>query len=199
MKYQPAIMGIVIVCSMLCLSGSVVMAQGAGLDYRDYPVYDEENLFSPIRNELYVVEDGMIEVGGRIDASLDPYIYDPTVVLVDRRGSVDWRTNADYCLGYTTSEPTFRLYWEGSSGWLRIFFEPSQPDSDTTLIVRDPYGDWYCNDDSYDTFSPTLTFPIRGGGGASEGRYDIWVGTYSRQTVDGWLFITQDSSYYPNQ
>ncbi len=46
--------------------------------------------------------------------------------------------------------------------------------SDTTLVVNDANGNWYCDDDGGNGLNPLVTLV-----NLASGRYDIWVGSYS--------------------
>ena len=46
-------------------------------------------------------------------------------------------------------------------------------DSDTTLVINDPSGNWVCNDDGAEGLNPGIHFEE-----PQAGVYDIWVGTY---------------------
>ncbi|NDJ60847.1 MAG: hypothetical protein GYB67_06960 [Chloroflexi bacterium] len=88
------------------------------------------------------------------------------------------------CTGYATEAPDFSLFWEGDSSELRFFVSSG---GDTTLIVNDPATDWFCNDDSDGTLNPTVSIedPL-------EGRYDIWVGSFSSDDfLDAVLYVTE--------
>jgi hypothetical protein len=92
-------------------------------------------------------------------------------------------SNVAGCMGFTTSEPTYRVFWsQGGGNLLRFSFESDQ---DTTLIVNTANGQWVCNDDSAG-LNPAVTVP-----GAPEGQYDIWVGHFERgRSAVGRLRIT---------
>ncbi|MDX1688353.1 MAG: hypothetical protein R3248_10250 [Candidatus Promineifilaceae bacterium] len=59
--------------------------------------------------------------------------------------------------------------------------------ADTTLLVRDPRGNYHCNDDwtSGDT-DPMLQF-----NNPRAGTYTIWVGKYFSGTASGVLHISE--------
>ena len=42
------------------------------------------------------------------------------------------------------------------------------------MVVNDPYGNFYCVDDSFGTVNPTIDFNNPAGGS-----YDIWIGSYA--------------------
>lgn len=88
------------------------------------------------------------------------------------------------CAGYIGMEPTRQLNWSGASGEIRIYVTST---ADTTLLIRDPSGNYHCNDDwtSGDT-DPMLRF-----NNPRAGSYTIWVGKYSRGTANGVLYISE--------
>ena len=74
------------------------------------------------------------------------------------------------CRGYVTQAPDYELSFEPGS--LDLFIS-AVSDTDTTLVVNGPDGNWYCDDDSAGSLNPGLHFE-----GPMAGTYDIWVGTY---------------------
>lgn len=76
------------------------------------------------------------------------------------------------CTGYTTAAPTFELYF--SAGKFPLYLR-ARSQGDTTLIVRDPNGNWFCDDDSAGDYDPLLVL-----GRPPSGYYDIWVGSYAQ-------------------
>ncbi|MDC0747181.1 hypothetical protein [Polyangium mundeleinium] len=94
------------------------------------------------------------------------------------------------CNGWVEDSPDYRIHREGVTGLLRFYVTSSQ---DTTLLISDPNGNWYCRDDSYDTRSPTIDFS-----NAPQGRYDIWVGSIHRENHESaTLHITEVDSNHP--
>lgn len=89
------------------------------------------------------------------------------------------------CRGYIANAPDFSLYYSAGSAPLYINVDS---DRDTTLVVNGPDGRWYCDDDGADApFNPLLQW-----NNPQSGRYDIWVGTYSRGSgVPATLFISE--------
>lgn len=82
------------------------------------------------------------------------------------------------CVGYiNASQPDFRLSFQANSNPLGILVNSS---ADTTLLVSDPAGNWYCNDDTpylADTNPGVqITTPL-------SGDYHIWVGTYEQDAA----------------
>lgn len=153
-----------------------------------------------------VPTDAPVDVGGEtLNWSGEPnygsmelragFVPDPQTVPVVSGGPVDVNAQnlgSDFCRGYASSPPDYRLHWSGSSSNLRIFFVAAGSE-DTTLIVNDPQGRWRCNDDSpYGGLNPLVDVA-----GPPEGQYDIWVGSYvSGQYIDGTLYFTE-LDYYP--
>ncbi|WP_026353853.1 hypothetical protein [Woodsholea maritima] len=74
------------------------------------------------------------------------------------------------CRGNIAQNPDYRVLFEAGSKPLDIRVEAT---ADTTLIINDPNGDWFCDDDGASGVNPQLVFdqPL-------SGQYDIWVGTY---------------------
>lgn len=86
------------------------------------------------------------------------------------------------CYGFVTSAPDVEINYTGGSDLYLYFLS----DSDATLIVNDPYGNWYCDDDSAGGFDPMVVFR-----NAEGGTYDVWVGRWggSGLTESGTLVI----------
>lgn len=86
--------------------------------------------------------------------------------------------------GYVAEAPDVDLYWEGSGSTLYVYVIGKN--SDTTLLVNTPDGNWSCDDDSFGDTDPILVIPK-----ASSGLYNIWVGTYGSDTVGATLFVSE--------
>lgn len=85
--------------------------------------------------------------------------------------------------GSVASAPDFRLVWSGSSAQLTLAVEAVK---DTVLLVNDPNGQWFFQDDVYGV-NPVITFsnPI-------PGQYDVWIGAYDGTSRNpGQLVITE--------
>jgi len=99
------------------------------------------------------------------------FMPDPHTVEVMAGGAEDLAN----CLGngfvgYVSAAPDFDLYWSGSSARLTIAVDSG---SDTVLLINDPNGNWLFNDD-YRGLNPGVVIQ-----NPAQGRYDIWVGTFS--------------------
>ncbi|MBC7812413.1 MAG: DUF3105 domain-containing protein [Burkholderiales bacterium] len=114
------------------------------------------------------------------------FTLDPYIVSMQSGGDVDVSAlNLDNpeCGGYVLSLPDFRLDWVEAPASLRIFFTS---EGDTTLIVRDPNGQFLCNND-FDGVNPTVEIDMM-----TAGPYAIWVGSQSSDVYsDGYLILTE--------
>lgn len=123
------------------------------------------------------------------DITLSPgFTPDPHLVSLRAGGNVNAGNAASGCSGYITNAPDFRLNWSGK-GSLNLKISVVS-NSDTTLVVNGPNGEWYCDDDSGDETNPLVTL------GAAAGRYEIWIGTYaSGDTKPAVLSISEISNF----
>lgn len=89
------------------------------------------------------------------------------------------------CRGYTDARPNVIIRFSGATSFLR-FFARSQ--TDVTLIVHEPGGRFFCNDDAVpgrnhqpqvDLYQPR------------PGQYDVWIGTHTpSEETRATLFVT---------
>lgn len=114
-------------------------------------------------------------------ANLDAgFLPDPHVVEIISGGPDAANHLRDDCLGYISNEqPDYDLNYEAGSSRLGIFVSG---DTDTTLVVNDPRGNWHCNDDSahLNGGNPGILFDT-----PLSGNYNIWIGTYEDVSVGG--------------
>lgn len=124
------------------------------------------------------------------DALTEPYFSE----LVSG-GSVDVSYLGNSCVGYAASNPDFRLNLSDGGSDLAFLFMADDGVSDTTLIINAPDGQWYCNDDeSVDSVDPGLRFY-----NASQGQYDVWIGSYTQdESISGSLAIIDESQFGGN-
>lgn len=156
---------LVVVCLLLLGGVSIASAQG-GLNHLADPNYGSQALSAGFTPDPYTVD---LLSGGSVDISSQ-------------------FTSSD-CAGYSTSAPDFRVRWSGSSNGLRMFFVG---DGDTTMVVRNSRGEWFCSDDYGGTRHPFMYFTS-----PPTGDFNIWVGSYSSdEYVEGTLYITE-LSYDP--
>ncbi|MEJ2539156.1 MAG: peptidase [Gemmatimonadota bacterium] len=94
------------------------------------------------------------------------------------------------CVGFATQTPDYIVDYSAGADMLRFFVEG---EGDTALIVNAPDGSWHCDDDSFGTVDPTVSFDT-----PDSGQYDIWIASYaSGANIPGRLVITELSSQRP--
>ena len=107
--------------------------------------------------------------------SLDSgFIPDPHVVEVSVGGTREADRLGSDCEGFISDRPDFRLRFD-SLGILPLYIWV-ESETDTTLAINGPDGEWYCDDDSGRGVNPYVKF-----GSPDSGTYDIWVGAFSRE------------------
>lgn len=98
------------------------------------------------------------------------FLPDPHRVALQSGGPIRAAGIDPDCLGYVAEAPDYRLQY--TPGDYRLFISV-RSDFDTTLVVNDPAGNWYCDDDSGGDLNPAIQWDQ-----PTAGQYDIWVGTY---------------------
>jgi S1-C subfamily serine protease len=125
---------------------------------------------------------------GAVDLAAN-FSPDPHVVEIVAGGPDAAETLASGCVGYlNAARPDYGVTYSGAGPYSLSWF--AEGDEDSTLIVQDPNGRWYCNDDyaSASGHNPGLVLdnPV-------DGYYRVWVGTYAAtepsQTVN--LIVTE--------
>ena len=96
---------------------------------------------------------------------------DPYNVRLTSGGARPASNVSSSCRGWIANAPDYSVYYEAGNMFDLTIGAVS--DSDTTLVVNGPSGNWYCDDDSGEGLNPSLTFA-----NPASGRYDIWVGSY---------------------
>jgi hypothetical protein len=81
--------------------------------------------------------------------------------------------------GFAAAQPNFTLYLSGMETYGRLEIEVQSGNCDTTLLVRDAFGQWHFDDDSGGNLMPALNLANTA---ALNGRVDVWVGTYGNET-----------------
>ncbi len=121
----------------------------------------------------------------RLTAGFEP---DPHTVPLKSGGETAVSGLPETCLGYINAgQPDVSVIYENRPDLNLTFFVDGP--SDTALLVNDPNGVWYCNDDAggADGYQPSVTIQ-----GPAEGKYDIWVAEQaSGQYNDVRLMITE--------
>lgn len=121
----------------------------------------------------------------RLSAGFTP---DPFTVNLTAGGSIPASSRFSSCRGHIANAPDVRLYWSGGGNLPLIFSVNSS--ADTTLVINDPAGNWYCDDDSGQGTNPSIRL-----NNPRSGQYDIWVGSYHNQYVSSTLAISEVTSY----
>lgn len=139
--------------SLIAASVLIAAAGGASAqDVRQDPTYRTLDLRSGFTNDPVAIA---VQSGGGVDAA-----------------ALNHEQHVGTCSGNVGSPPDVRLNY--TAGQLPLIISVDSQ-SDTTLVVNGPDGQWYCDDDSgHGPLNPSITFAHPG-----SGQYDIWVGTYN--------------------
>lgn len=116
---------------------------------------------------------------------------DPYSVGMTTGGIVDVSYLGSSCSGFATTAPDLRINYGGGGSLLRIYFVGTT--GDPKMVVNDPYGNFYCVDNSFSTVNPTIDFNNPAGG-----TYDVWIGSSAANTtISGTLYLTENSGNHP--
>jgi hypothetical protein len=95
---------------------------------------------------------------------------DPFLRSIQAGGANEVDLGGSECSGYIhAAAPDLDLNYDAGQYQLVIY---AKSDTDITLIVNDPSGNWFCSDDVSGT-NPAITF-----NNPRSGNYNIWIGTY---------------------
>ena len=131
---------------------------------------------SPVKNLDFIAEPtfGSVSLGAEFQS--DPY------VKVIYPGGTDQVANLiPGCNGYVNFSvppaPDFRIFYTSNNSPLSIFVNSL---IDTTLVINDPVGNYYCSDDfeGLSSGNPGIEFST-----PFSGTYDIWVGTHQYNSL----------------
>jgi hypothetical protein len=86
-------------------------------------------------------------------------------------------------VGYVIHRPDVAITFDAGNRHRALEFRVSAA-CDTVLLVNDAAGSWHFIDDADGSQNPRLRLPR-----ARSGRYDVWVGTYGRNTCQATLTI----------
>lgn len=93
------------------------------------------------------------------------------------------------CTGFIDVVPDFRITLTEAQPFLRFIFMADTLTADPTLIIRDPQGNFRCNNNSTGILNSQVTFED-----APSGDYVIWVGAFTPNVyIYGSLYITTNS------
>ena len=102
------------------------------------------------------------------------FLPDPHDVRVTTGGPIHAGGFRSGCAGYITEAPTVSVHWTGGSGALPLFFTTTDAARDPTILVRDPRGNWHCDDDGGVGLNPLFETTNN-----QSGRYDVWIGAFA--------------------
>ena len=108
---------------------------------------------------------------------------DPYEIQVTAGGNINGANLPGSCTGMISDAPDFKVNYTAGSLPLTI---RTISQTDTTLIINDPSGNWACDDDSYGDGDAKVVFSR-----PASGRYDIWVGTFSGGNARTRLQLTE--------
>lgn len=103
----------------------------------------------------------------RLSAGFQP---DPYTINVRAGGRLAASRLSPQCVGSIADAPDVRINY--TAGQFPLSFTV-RSGSDTTLVVNDPSGAWYCDDDSAGNLDPRVLFTS-----PRSGQYDVWIGHY---------------------
>ncbi|MBE9222520.1 peptidase S1 [Cyanobacterium stanieri LEGE 03274] len=120
----------------------------------------------------------------RLSADFYP---DPHTVSVQAGGSIEASNLGYSCTGTISDAPDYRIRFTGGGSRPLIISVDSA--YDTTLIINDPDGQWFCDDDSGTSraHNPSIRF-----NSPKSGQYDVWVGTFNPGEIrEATLYISE--------
>lgn len=112
------------------------------------------------------------------------YLYTPRSYGVVAGGNQYLRNCGFNHTGYVISQPDFSFYTSGMAPYGRLEIEVSSAACDTVLLVNSANASWYFDDDSNGNLQPRVNLY---GTSNTQGRIDIWVGTYGPNTCSATL------------
>jgi hypothetical protein len=121
--------------------------------------------------------------------SLAPgFVPDPHVARGESGGNLPAQNLGSGCAGYITQRPDHILALSGNSNFMRIY---AVAQSDTTLVIRKPDGQYVCADDTYQ-LNPGVE------GAMAAGNYQIWIGAYEPNVSSPYeLYVTEIATQHP--
>ncbi len=112
------------------------------------------------------------------------YLYSPRSYGVIAGGGQNLRNCGFNHSGYVISQPDFSFYTSGMAPYGRLEIEVTQAACDTVLLVNSANASWFFDDDSRGNLQPRINLY---GTSNTQGRIDVWVGTYGPSTCSATL------------
>ncbi|MBI5515318.1 MAG: hypothetical protein HY909_16185 [Deltaproteobacteria bacterium] len=100
---------------------------------------------------------------------------------------------------FVTRRPDFHFTFHAGTtfNFLR-FYVVTNNNSDATLVINEPNGQWRCNDDHGHLAWGSARMPAIDFHNPPAGRYDIWVGSYDATANNpATLYVTEVESNHP--
>lgn len=120
------------------------------------------------------------------------FLPDPAQYNVVSGGTMDASAMglAPNCRGFVTAQPDVIVHYQAPRSWLRFYVRAP---GDTTLVINDGAGRWWCSDDEGGSLNPMIDMTRPAGG-----QFDIWVGSYrAGENIRGALYVTELSGNRP--
>lgn len=108
---------------------------------------------------------------------------DPHSVSLTAGGTVPASSVREDCVGHIARRADYSVRYRQAGDLPLIFSATSE--ADTTLAIRAPDGQWYCNDDA-NGLNPVVVF-----NSPRNGRYQVWVGTYGVDSAPAVLNVSE--------
>ena len=102
-------------------------------------------------------------------------LYSPQSYQMVAGGSEDLSLCGQPGFGYVAYDPDFLLYYVQDGSYTLTF--RAESNCDATLLIRDPYGNWFFDDDTAGNLNPLVNV-----GYGVDGAYSVWVGTVAPNT-----------------
>jgi hypothetical protein len=116
---------------------------------------------------------------------------DPASLGFNDGGTVNVSYLGSGCTGFASVDPTITVNYAGGGNLLRLYIVGQATDS--AMVVNDPYGNFYCVDNSFGTVNPTIDFNHPAGG-----TYNVWAASpQSGASFSGTFYATGNSGNHP--
>ena len=144
---------------------------------------------APLRAQAGLVIGGHAANFGVFDV-YGGFMPDPRTWSVVSGGSIAASSVSPSCRGYVTAQPDVIVRYSGPASWVRFFVRAG---GDTTLVINDARGRWWCSDDEGGYPNPMVDIAS-----PSAGQYDIWVGSYrAGEALPSMLHMTELAGVRP--